>query len=53
MRKLGRRPASTSTRASIDEVVVLPCVPATASERRCAQMEASTSERRSTGMPRW
>ena len=38
MRKLGRSPASTRIRASIDVVVVLPWVPATATQRRQAAM---------------
>ena len=48
----GRRPASTRMSASMDAVVVLPCVPATARQRRVAQMAASTSERGATRMPR-
>ena len=36
----------------IDDVVVLPWVPATPSPRRSATIAASTSARRSTGMPR-
>ena len=47
----GRRPASTRTSASIEDVVVLPWVPATATVRRVAVMAASTSARRSTGIP--
>ena len=41
MTKLGRQPASASINISIDVVVVLPCVPATATERACAQIAAS------------
>ena len=52
IRNEGCRPASTSTSASIDEVVVLPWVPATAMARRVAAMADSTVARRSTGMPR-
>ncbi len=37
---------------SIDVVVVLPCVPATATERARPQIAASISARRSVGMPR-
>ena len=48
----GCRPASTSTRASIDEVVVLPWVPATATVRRVAVMAASMSARLYRAMPR-
>ncbi len=48
----GDNPASASTRASIDEVVVLPWVPDTAIVRLVAAMAASTSARLSTGMPR-
>ena len=36
---------------SIDVVVVLPCVPATAIERAIAQIDASIPARRSVGMP--
>ena len=36
----------------MDEVVVLPCVPATATVRRVEQMAASVWARRSTGIPR-
>jgi len=42
MMKLGLSPAATRMRASIDDVVVLPCVPATAMVRRRAAMLAST-----------
>ena len=37
---------------SIDVVVVLPCVPATATDRARAQIDASIPARRSVGMPR-
>ena len=37
---------------SIDVVVVLPCVPATATDRAWAQIDASIPARRSVGMPR-
>jgi hypothetical protein len=40
-----------STCEIIDEVVVLPWVPATAMPRRMAMMRASISARRSTGSP--
>ena len=36
---------------SIDVVVVLPWVPATATDFACAQIDASMPARRSTGMP--
>ncbi len=36
----------------MDAVVVLPCVPATARQRRVAQIAAKTSERGATRMPR-
>ena len=49
--KLGRRSASTNIIASIEVVVVLPCVPATATDRAHAQIDASMPARRSTGMP--
>ena len=45
-------PASTRMSDNMDAVVVLPCVPATARQRRVAQMAASTSERGATRMPR-
>jgi hypothetical protein len=47
--KLGRRPASARISMSIDVVVVLPWVPATASDLACAQIDASMPARRSTG----
>ena len=50
--KLGASPADASIMASIDVVVVLPCVPATASVSARAQIDASMPARRSTGMPR-
>ena len=49
--KLGRRPASARINISIDEVVVLPCVPATPSDRAWAQIDASIPARLSTGSP--
>ncbi len=49
--KEGRRPASTSTSASIDDVVVFPWVPDTATVRRVAQIAARISARRATAMP--
>ena len=49
--KLGARPASARISMSIDVVVVLPCVPATATDRARAQIAASISARRSVGMP--
>ncbi len=44
-------PALCSTCEIIDEVVVLPCVPATAMPRRSSMTRASISARRSTGRP--
>ena len=41
MRNEGRRPASIKMSESIDAVVVFPLVPATARQRRVAQMAAS------------
>ena len=38
---------------SIDVVVVLPWVPATATARAWAQIDASIPARRSVGMPSW
>ncbi len=52
MMKLGRKPASTSTRASIDDVVVLPWVPAIAIVLRSATIASSIAARESTGIPR-
>ena len=52
MRNEGRNPASTRIRASIDAVVVFPCVPATAMHRRSAVMAARVCARGSTGTPR-
>ena len=49
--KLGASPASASDSISIDVVVVLPCVPATATERARAQIDASIPARRSVGIP--
>ena len=51
MTKLGRQPASRRISASIDDVVVLPCEPATAIVRRVAASAASAAARCSTGMP--
>ena len=47
--KLGRRPASARISISIEVVVVLPCVPATPSDRACAQIDASMPARREHG----
>ncbi len=47
----GFRPSSDSDTASIEVVVVLPCVPATAIGRRPSIRRASASERWTTGMP--
>src|SRR5438874_295287 len=47
----GCSPAPASTRASIEDAVVLPCVPATAIVRRVAAMAASTRARLHTGIP--
>ena len=49
--KLGASPASARVSISIDVVVVLPCVPATATDRARAQIEASMPARRSVGIP--
>ena len=49
--KLGRIAASARISMSIDVVVVLPCVPATASERAWAQIDASIPARVSTVTP--
>ena len=49
--KLGASPASARISMSIDVVVVLPCVPATPSDRARAQIAASMPARRRTGMP--
>ena len=50
-RKVGSIPALCSTWEIIEEVVVLPCVPATAMPRRSSMTRASISARRSTGSP--
>ena len=52
IRNDGRRPASTRIRASIEAVVVLPWVPATAMHRLRAAIPARVSARDSTGRPR-
>ena len=49
--KLGASPASARISISIDVVVVLPWVPATATARAWAQIAASIPARRSVGMP--
>jgi hypothetical protein len=51
IRKLGRSPASTRMRASIDVVVVFPWVPDTATHRRHAATAAVASARWSTLTP--
>ena len=51
-RKLGCSPPAPAASASIEVVVVLPCVPETAAVRRVAQIAASTSARLDTRMPR-
>ena len=51
MRKLGCQPAARRMSASIDDVVVLPWLPATAIVRRVATIARSASARRSTGHP--
>ena len=51
MTKDGRRPASTRISDNMEAVVVFPCVPATARQRRVAQMAASISERAMTCTP--
>ena len=48
----GCTPASTSTRASIDDVVVFPWVPPTATPRLVATTAERISARLSTGMVR-
>ena len=48
----GSAPHSRSTVVSIEVVVVLPCVPATAITRRPAMTEASAAARCSTRIPR-
>ena len=50
-RKLGASPPSARASISIDVVVVLPWVPATATERARPQIDASMPARRSVGMP--
>src|SRR5436190_7124504 len=50
--KLGDQPAARKINASIDEHVVLPCDPATATVRRVAAIAASAPERCSTSTPR-
>ncbi len=52
MTKEGRIPASTRISESMEAVVVFPCVPDTARQRRVAQIAASISERGTTRMPR-
>ena len=49
---VGSRPARSSTSAIIDVVVVLPCEPATAIEKRSRISSASISARGMTGMSR-
>ena len=51
MRNEGRTPASIKMRDSIDAQVVLPFVPATARQRRVAQMAASMPDRGTTPAP--
>ena len=51
IRKDGCRPASTRISASMEAVVVLPWVPATAMHRRRAAIPASASARLRTGTP--
>ena len=48
----GLSPASCSARASIELVVVLPCVPATAIVLRREAIAGRISLRRTTGTPR-
>src|SRR5579863_8771963 len=52
MRYDGRRPASTRISESMEAVVVLPWVPATATHLRVAAIAARTAERRTTAIPR-
>ncbi|CAB4869865.1 unannotated protein [freshwater metagenome] len=49
--KLGRRPAAAITSIIIDDVVVLPCVPATPTARVIAQIEASMPARCKVTIP--
>jgi hypothetical protein len=52
MTAVGSRPARSSTSATIDVVVVLPCEPATAMPDRRRMSSASISARGITGMRR-
>ncbi len=52
IRKLGCQPAARRMRASIEDVVVLPWLPATATVVRVATMARRASARRNTGIPR-
>ena len=45
MTKDGCRPAARRMSVTIDDVVVLPWVPATATDRDCAQIDASMPDR--------
>ena len=51
MMKLGRSCAARITVISIDEVVVLPCVPAIATESFCRQIAANISALVRTNTP--
>ena len=51
MRKVGRSPSRVSMTAIIEVVVVFPCVPATAIERRPRISAARIWARMKTGMP--
>ena len=52
MRKVGSAPAAMSAAAAIELVVVLPCVPATATVSRSPASSASMRARGHTGIPR-
>src|SRR5450755_138326 len=51
MSTVGAKPPASSTAATMDVVVVLPCVPETATPRLSAMISASISARCNTGMP--
>ena len=51
MAKDGSTPQACAPTVSSDVVVVLPCVPEMAMQRRSSRAAASAAARRSTGMP--
>jgi hypothetical protein len=53
MTAVGSNPARSSTSAIIEVVVVFPCDPAMAIEKRSFINSASISALGMTGMPRW